>query len=61
MTRYKETPYQTYLSSEVWKCKEAPSGAHHWVEHKNLPTGSVFQCVHCGEEKVLNNLVKSNP
>jgi len=61
LTQYKESPYQTYVKSDVWKCKESPSGAYHWVENRTLSTdGSVFQCVHCGDERRLTNLTKRN-
>ena len=59
MQRYKSA-YQEYLMSDDWKCKESPSGAHHWVENRTLyKDHSGFQCVHCGEERQFNNLVKT--
>ena len=61
MIQHKESSYQTYLRSEVWKCKESPSGAHSWVENRVLPRGGCFfQCVHCKEKRVVNGLSERN-
>lgn len=61
MTHYGESPYQTYLKSDAWKCQLSPSGAHHWVERRALPTDSgTYQCVHCGEKRVQEDLTKWN-
>ena len=58
---HKESTYQAYLSSDVWKCKESSSGAHHWVENRLLSKGSgAFQCVRCSEERVFDNFIKRN-
>lgn len=44
--------HREYLESGVWKCKESPSGAHHWIEH--LIDGrslGIFYCKWCGDVK----------
>jgi hypothetical protein len=59
LTQCYQTPFQTYLKSDVWKCKESLSGAHHWIENKTLyKDHSIFKCVDCGEERQFNNLIK---
>lgn len=58
MQRHK-SPYQEYLVSDDWKCKDSPSGAHHWVENRTLHKDhSCFQCVHCREERLFNGFAK---
>ncbi len=52
MQLQKETPYQTYLKSEAWKCEQSPTGAHVWVQNRALFHGEDgFRCRHCGAEK----------
>lgn len=61
MTQYYQSPFQAYLKSDVWKCKESLSGAHHWVENKTLyKDHNVFKCVDCGEERQFNNFFQRN-
>jgi len=38
-----------YVESGRWKCKESPTGAHHWVE---LESGK-FTCKYCLESRVI--------
>ena len=62
MTQFYQSPYLTYLKSDVWKCKESLSGAHHWIENRTLyKDHSIFQCVDCSEERQFSNLIKRNP
>jgi len=62
LTQYYQSPYQAYLKSDTWKCKEASSGAHHWVENKTLyKDHSIFKCVYCGEERQFSNFLSRNP
>ena len=59
--QYRQSPFQAYLKSDVWKCKESASGAHHWVENKTLYNDhSVFVCVYCSEERQFNNFFQRN-
>jgi len=55
-----KSSYQEYLRSDAWKCKESPSGAHHWIESR-IPSEerNAFQCIYCGQEKQFGNLVKA--
>jgi len=61
VTDHVQSPHQAYLKSDGWKCQRSPSGAHHWVECRASSTDSgTFQCVHCGEKRVQENLVTWN-
>ncbi len=44
--------HQSYVKSDVWRCQESPSGAHHWVQ-KTGPSivYGTFRCLHCREER----------
>jgi len=45
--------YQSYIKSGNWKCKESPSGAHHWMEKTGASTVyGTFRCLHCHKESV---------
>lgn len=43
--------YEAYLKSDVWKCGDSPTGAHHWIEIKGLKTRGIFYCKWCGDAK----------
>lgn len=61
LNQNKESPYKIYLKSDVWKCKKSAAGAHYWIETRTLSKDNdIFQCVHCGEERVLSNPVGKN-
>lgn len=48
---YMSQEYKAYLKSEVWKCDESPTGAHHWVEVEKYATRSLFVCRYCLDPK----------
>ncbi len=61
MTHHQESPHQTYLGSDAWRCQRSPSGAHHWVERSALSTDSgSYRCVHCGQKRVPEDLTNRN-
>ncbi len=42
--------YNEYIASDVWKCKDSPSGAHYWVqmvETEKLAGEGYFCCKYC--------------
>lgn len=43
--------YEAYLKSDVWRCKDSPTGAHHWIEIGGPKTAGVFYCKWCGDAK----------
>lgn len=42
---------KAYLKSDVWKCKDSPTGAHHWIEIKGSKISGVFYCKWCGDAR----------
>jgi len=46
--------HNEYLASDVWKCTDSPTGAHHWIEIQytdgHLHTG-LFYCKWCQDAK----------
>lgn len=48
---YISAEYRAYLNSDVWKCAESPTGAHHWVEIRKYMVKSLFLCIHCKDAK----------
>lgn len=42
---------EAYLKSDVWKCEDSPTGAHHWIEIKGPKTSGIFYCKWCGDAK----------
>ena len=62
MTHHRESPHETYLGSDTWKCQPSPSGAHHWVERSALSTDSgTYRCVHCREKRAQEDMTNRNP
>jgi hypothetical protein len=56
----KESPYQNYLKSGIWKCNKSPSGAHRWIENRSLKDdGDTFTCAYCGVDKQFSDWSKS--
>lgn len=50
--------YGEYLASDVWKCTDSPTGAHHWIEiqHENgeFHTG-LWYCKWCEDIRSFPN------
>ena len=43
---------KAYLESDVWKCPDSPTGAHHWKELNHLEASSgLFYCKWCFDVK----------
>jgi hypothetical protein len=34
--------YEEYKKSGVWKCKDSPTGAHHWIISDHI-----WRCIYC--------------
>ena len=46
--------YEAYLVSDVWKCCDSPTNAHHWKQvtlTAELANAGWFVCKYCGEVK----------
>jgi len=49
----KALTYERYLASDLWKCIDSPTGAHHWVEiqhAEDFHTG-LWYCKYCMDSK----------
>jgi len=51
----KALTYEQYLTSDVWRCSNSPTGAHHWVEiqhavGEDFHTG-LWYCKYCMDGK----------
>lgn len=48
--------YNEYITSDVWKCPDSPTGGHHWIEvqgvGKQFHTG-LFYCKYCHDTKEM--------
>jgi len=48
--------YEQYLASDVWKCADSPTNAHHWVEIQNVAgefhTG-LWYCKYCYDVRMF--------
>jgi len=45
---YTYMKYEEYMASDVWRCKDSPTGGHHWIERRidGLSKGQ-FYCKWC--------------
>ena len=47
--------HEEYLASDVWKCTDSPTGAHHWIEIQHTADGQfhtgLFYCKWCHDSK----------
>jgi len=51
----KALTYEQYLASDVWRCEDSPTAAHHWVEiqtDEELHTG-LWYCKYCMDVKTF--------
>lgn len=64
--RQKKTPKprlavdQQYIDSDVWKCADSPTGAHHWVQNLLVDSGLTldempFVCKFCRGVKFMES------
>ena len=42
--------HSEYLESDVWRCNESPTGAHHWIG-VGVQGSGIFYCKWCLEVK----------
>ena len=40
--------WKSYVNSDIWKCTQSPSKAHHWVGN-----GAQIQCKYCHNKQVV--------
>ena len=45
MSKYYKN-YENYLASDVWKCLDSPTNAHHWIGNANK-----MHCIYCPKEQ----------
>ena len=46
--------WKEYLASDVWKCGDSPTGAHHWIalqQTMELVAKGYFRCIYCKDVK----------
>ena len=50
-----------YVTSDDWKCKKSPSGAHFWKEtHKDYEV-AIFECRYCSKERQFSTSGRWQP
>ena len=54
----KTLSYEEYLASNIWKCVDSPTNAHHWIEIQDSEDGQyhtgLWYCKYCKDSKRLN-------